>query len=191
MIRTRLALSSVIALAACPASPFEEAERLEKADQTREAAAAFRAIAGSDPANLAAWDRAVALYCRKLIDVGECTKTLDLELRLLGKLDRHREVLSEVLEERARARLDEGLAKTALMDLERAMQAGPGRASVHSARAKVYLSLGEWEMAQQALEKARALDPNHAESQELIKLLPPESSTRAVGAEEDAPFGGR
>src|SRR5688572_18422737 len=97
-------------LSACPSSPLAEAEALEQRGELEAAAQQYLRIAKADPANLAAWDRAIEIQCRRRIDVGACIGILDLELDLIGSLQRHHDALGEVLERRARARLDQGMA---------------------------------------------------------------------------------
>lgn len=170
-------------LASCAQTPIEAAEALAQRGQKAEALAAFKAIAKQDPAHLAAWDRAVALACRELVDVGECLGVLDLELELLGKLDRHHDALGEVLERRARARVEQGLLDAALDDLARAERAAPERAGIFVVRALALVARGDRAAAKVALEHAVALDPQA-----------PGLSAAAARVEgmaaDDAPFGG-
>jgi tetratricopeptide (TPR) repeat protein len=165
----------------CPENDFDRAKKLEEEGHYREAGELYVDIAKRDPANLAAWDRAVEVWCRKAINVGECMGVLDLELDRLGNLDRHSEALSEVLELRARARIEQGLVDAALDDLQRAEKASPKRASVFVARARAYVQAGKRAPALEALERAQMLDPNDKEIDELAALLPDE---------EDEGFGG-
>lgn len=183
--RTRpaaLALALVLA-GGCTQTPIEAADALARDGKKVEALAAFKAIAKKDPAHLAAWDRAVALACRELVDVGECLGVLDLELELLGKLDRHHDALGEVLERRARARVDQGLLDAALDDLARAERAAPERAGVFVVRALALVARGERAAARASLERAAVLDPQA-----------PGLSAAAARVEgmaaDDAPFGG-
>lgn len=168
---------------ACTQTPIEAAHALARDGKKVEALAAFKAIAKKDPAHLAAWDRAVALACRELVDVGECLGVLDLELELLGKLDRHHDALGEVLERRARARVEQGLLDAALDDLARAERAAPERAGVFVVRALALVARGERAAAKVALERAAVLDPQA-----------PGLSAAAARVEgmaaDDAPFGG-
>ena len=162
----------ILALCACPERALDGARALEASGDLAGAAAAHVEAARRDPANLAAWDGAVRLWCKELHRIDACLEVLDLELDLLGNLQRHRDVLSEALEARARARLEQGLAKSALMDLERARKAGPSRASVMVATARAYVALGAREAAVQSLEKARQLDPNNAEADQVARMIP-------------------
>ena len=165
-------LLAATAISACPHRALDDVRALAAAGQKKEAAALALATAKADPANLAAWDAAVDLWCNQLVVVGECLNVLDLELDLLGNVQRHKDALSDVLVRRARARLADGLPKAALMDLDRAAKAGPKRAGVHIARAEVYASLGERSRAVQALERARKIDPNHHGIDHAAKLIP-------------------
>lgn len=180
--RGALALGLVLG-GGCTATPIEVADALARDGKKVEALAAFKAIAKKDPAHLAAWDRAVALACRELVDVGECLGVLDLELELLGKLDRHHDALGEVLERRARARVEQGLLDAALDDLARAERAAPERAGVFVVRALALVARGERAAAKVALERAAVLDPQA-----------PGLSAAAARVEgmaaDDAPFGG-
>lgn len=169
-------------LCACPDTAMSDAAKLEAAGRTKEAAELYVRIAKHDPANLAAWDKAVELWCNKLVHVGECMSVLDLELDLLGKITRHANALSEVLELRARARLEQGLVEPALNDLDRAERANPRRASVHVARAKALVMLGRRGEAEAAIRAARKLDPNDEEANAMIAELPAtDTSTESFG----------
>jgi tetratricopeptide (TPR) repeat protein len=178
-----LVLALLPMLAACPDRSMDDAAALQKAGRTHEAAAAYFAIAKRDPANLAAWDQAIELWCRRLVDVGQCLGVLDVEKDRLGNLTRHKDALAEVLEGRARARLDQGLANAALEDLERAEKASPLKSSVFVVRAKAMVSLGRRREAIEALTRARTLDPENEEANALIPSLPDE-------APSEEPFGG-
>lgn len=166
---------------------MHEARALVEAGEYRRAGDAFLALAKADPANLGAWDGAVQLWCKDQINVGECMKVLDLELRLLGNLQRHRDALSEVLERRARARLEQGLVAAALEDLARAEKAAPERASVHAVRARAYMMQGESERMLDALRRAKRLDPKLAEADALYRLVP---SGQSDDLRPEAAFGG-
>ena len=83
----------------CADKPMDAAERLHASGDARSAARLYKGIAKKDPANLAAWDLAVDISCRELAEVGECLGVLDLELELLGKIDRHHAVLAEAYHE--------------------------------------------------------------------------------------------
>lgn len=178
-----LAVFAVVLSTGCGERPFEKAQALEARGQLREAAAAYRDLAKLDPANLGAWDRAIDLFCRKVSDVGECLGVLDLELDRLGRIDRHSEVLGEVLETRARARLEQGLIDAALDDLRRAERVTPGRASLYVAEARAHLARSAFPEAIAAIDRARTLDPQNQEADAVVASLP---SRRAA----DAPFGG-
>jgi tetratricopeptide (TPR) repeat protein len=177
-----LAASSII-LAACPANDLEKARALEREGRISEAGELYVDLAKKDPANLGAWDGAVELYCRKHVNVGECISVLDLELDRLGNLERHHDALSEVLELRARARIEQGVIDAALTDLERAEKAGAKRSTVYSAKARAMVHLGRMDDARLALDRAKELDPKNEEIDELLKLLP-------VKTPEDG-FGGK
>jgi tetratricopeptide (TPR) repeat protein len=158
----------------CPAQPFAEAEALERGGDLEGAARQYVRIAKADPANLAAWDRAIELQCRKRIDVGACIGILDLELDLIGSLARHHDALGEVLERRARARLEQGMAEAALEDAERAEKAAAPRAGLYVVKAKAYAGLGRAREARQALEAARRLEPGNEEANAFFADLPPD-----------------
>jgi len=160
-------------LTACPDPEWKALAAREKNDPEG-AAARWVEIAKADRANLAAWDAAVRLWCRELARVDRCVEVLELELDLLGSLQRHQEELSVALEARARDRLKIGLVKSALMDLERARLAGPKRASVLTANAKAYALIGERSLALEQLAKARLLEPDHPEIEEVVRALPDE-----------------
>jgi tetratricopeptide (TPR) repeat protein len=152
--------------------PFDAAEARERAGDLEGAAELYVALAKVDPANLGAWDRAIEIQCRRRVDVGACIGVLELELDLLGSVTRHEEALSDVLERRARARLDQGMAQAALEDLERASKASPRKASVLVARAKAHASLGDAKLARRLLDEARAIDPSNVEASALYAELP-------------------
>jgi tetratricopeptide (TPR) repeat protein len=164
---------ALVLLAGCPARPFAEAEALEEAGDLEGAAALYVRHAKADPADLAAWDRAIEIQCKRRIDVGACIGILDLELDLIGSLERHHDALSEVLERRARARLEQGMAEAALEDLARAQKASPSKVSVLVAKAKAYAGLGKGREAREALEAARRIEPGNAEMNEFFADLPP------------------
>lgn len=170
-------------LLACEAKPIEVAEALARSGKHAEAVRAFKEIAKRDPAHLAAWDRAVAIACREQVDVGECLGVLDLELELLGKLDRHHDALAEVLERRARARIDQGMLDAALDDLARAEKAAPDRAGVFVARAIALVARGDRAGAKDALALAARIDPRAPGLAAVTARV--EGTT-----DEDAPFGG-
>ncbi|MEQ9499026.1 MAG: tetratricopeptide repeat protein [Deltaproteobacteria bacterium] len=159
-------------LTGCPDDSLDRARKLEAEGRIREAGELYQHIAKKDPANLGAWDGAVDLWCNKHVDVGACMGVLDLELDLLGNVERHRDALSEVLELRARARAENGMAQAALTDLERAEKAGPERPTVYTAKARVLMMLGRPDEAHDALDVAKRLDPNNAEADALYKELP-------------------
>lgn len=184
MKRSFALILTVLATGACAERTTGEAAALHQAGKVREAAVAYRAAAKADPANLAAWDGAIELFCRELADVGECLSTLDLELDLIGKLDRHRDVLGEVLERRARARLDQGLVEAALSDVERGLRAAPDRPGLHVARARAYLATGDLQRATDAVTIARKVAPADGEVLRLVDELFPDPEGK------DAPFGG-
>ncbi len=150
------------------------------------AAEAYRMAAKRDPANLAAWDGAVRLFCEELARVGECLSTLDLELDLIGNVVRHTAAYASALEQRARARLETGMAAEAQSDVERAMKVTPNRASLYVVRARAHLARGDKEKAEKDLTRARQLDPTQAEANELIEVLnaAPEPEDRFGGNTE-------
>ena len=158
----------------CPDKPLDEARRLEESGELGKAAAAYLAAAKADRANLSAWDGAVKIWCKDLARIDKCLEVLDLELRTLGKLTRHHDFLSVALEQRAKQRMQQGLVKSALMDLKRAAKAGPLRASVYVEQARAYSALGIRHLAEQALKKARKLDPKNKDADEVAKQLPNE-----------------
>lgn len=170
----KASLLLLLLLYACPAHPFADAEALERAGDLEGAAQHYVRLAKADPANLAAWDRAIELQCKKRIDVGACIGILDLELDLIGSLARHHDALGEVLERRARARLEQGMAEAALGDLDRAERAAPLRSSIQVVKAKAYASLGKAREARQALEAARRLEPGNEEANAFFADLPPD-----------------
>ena len=163
-----------IQLVGCPEKPLDEARRQEAAGNLGKAAEYYLAAAKADPANLSAWDGAVKIWCKDLARIDKCLEVLDLELRKLGKLTRHHDYLSVALENRAKQRMQQGLVKSALMDLQRAAKAGPLRASVYVEQARAYSALGIRHLAEQALKKARKLDPNNRDADEVAKQLPNE-----------------
>lgn len=166
-----LALASLTALFGCPDDPLGEARRLESQGELAEAAEAFRRAAKRDPANLAAWDGAVRLYCETLARVGECLSTLDLELDLIGNVVRHTAAYATALEQRARARLESGMPAEAEADIERALRVTPERASLFVVRARARLARGERAEAEKDLARARQLDPGLAEANEVVRAL--------------------
>ncbi|MFO0724571.1 MAG: hypothetical protein U1E65_12360 [Myxococcota bacterium] len=182
--RLNALLLAAAALSACQTRPFESARALESAGKLSEAAIAYRDLAKTDPSNLPAWDKAIELFCRKIGDVGECLGVLDLELDRLGKIDRHSDALAEVLETRARARLEQGLVDAALDDLGRGERVSPGRASLFVVEARALLMKGQQAQATRAIDRARTLDPNNREADALV------ASLGSAGRADDAPFGG-
>lgn len=175
-------------LTACPARALDEARALEAEGHLQEAGERYVAIAREDPANLAAWNRAVDLWCRKSTNVGECMSVLDLELHVLGNVDRHKEALAEVLEARARARLQQGLVDAALDDLSRAERAMPKRASVYTARARALAARRDRDEAIAALHRARELDPQNPEIAEILAQL--DAAAQPPPSSPDEGFGG-
>ena len=188
--QARAVLILAISLTACPDRRLQDARTLAEAGKSREAAEAFVALAKSDPANLAAWDGAIQIWCQDEIHVGQCMSVLDLELKLLGTLQRHRDALAEVLERRARARLAQGMMNAAIDDLERSVKAGPERATVHAARARVFMMQGDRARMLEALKRARTLDPNLAEVETLYGLVPTEPGQADAEPPSEAGFGG-
>lgn len=170
-----------ITLAACPANDLEKARALEREGKIAEAGELYVDLAKKDPANLAAWDGAVDLYCKKHVHVGQCMSVLDLELDRLGTLERHHDALSEVLELRARARIEQGIIDAAMSDLERAEKAGPRRSTVQSAKARALVAVGKMDDARAALKKARELDPKNEELLEIEKMLPGDGPAEDFG----------
>lgn len=156
----------------CPSNPLGRAQAFEQAGDLQSAARTYVAVAKADPANLAAWDRAIDIQCKQRIDVGACMGILDLELDLLGNLSRHHDALAEVLEMRARERLKQGFLDAALSDLERATKASPNRASLYVVQAKALSAQGKASEARSVLMRARALDPSNAEASALFAELP-------------------
>jgi tetratricopeptide (TPR) repeat protein len=167
-----LSLPLTLALVGCPDRPLEVAKSLAAQGQHAEAGARFLEVAKADPADLAAWDGAVEAFCHRLHDVGRCMETLDLELELLGNLQRHRDALSEALERRARDRIAQGMVDAGLADLDRAEKAAPERAAVQVVRARALIMRGERAAALAALERARKLDPEDPEVDEVLRLVP-------------------
>ncbi len=153
---------------------MNKAKELEQLGQLKEAADRYWSIAKDDPANLGAWDGAVRIWCKLDINVGRCMEVLELELDVLGNLQRHQDALSEVLELRARARMEQGLANAALSDLVRSEKAAPERASVLIAKARALVMLGRRKDAIAALDRARKLEPKNVELQEVTRMLPQE-----------------
>ena len=188
-MRLAVACVGIGVLVGCPADPLEEARRLEELDPAASSAAYLQA-ARADPANLAAWDAAVRLRCEERVDVARCLDVLDLELELLGTVQRHHDALSRALEKRARLRMKRGLLEAARSDLERAKEAGPERASVRAALAKLALMLGETSAARAALEEARMRQPDHPELEELYRLLAPPREAEASPPSAEEGFGG-
>ena len=181
-------IASTLALWGCPEDPLEAARAYAAAGDHVAAGEAFFRAAKSDPASLAAWDGAIESYCSHTERVGECMTVLDTELDLLGSLDRHRDALGEVLERRARARMEAGIVEGALEDLDRAERAAPERASVLVARAKALVMLGRAAEAEAALHRAKRLQPDNAEADALFRAIP-KAPTATVTAPEDT-FGG-
>lgn len=159
------------AIAGCPSDPLAEARGLEARGERVEAAESFRRAAKRDPANLAAWDGAVRLYCEELARVGECLSTLDLELDLIGNVVRHTAAYASALEQRARARLESGMPAEAEADIERALRVTPERASLYVVRARARLARGERAAAEKDLARARQLDPAETEADEVVEIL--------------------
>ena len=182
----RALLIYAVLLTGCPDRRLQDARALVEEGRFKEAGAAFVALAKADPANLAAWDGAVQLWCRDQINVGECVGVLDLELKLLGSLQRHRDALSEVLERRARARLQQGMIESALADLKRAAEAAPERPSVYAAQARAHMMRGARTEMLNALDHAKKLDPKNAEADELYRWAPGNDDD-AIGEAGDGP----
>lgn len=186
---TRISLIALPALLlGCPSSQMDDARALAANGQHEAAGDAFLRIARADPANLGAWDGAIEAFCEEEIRVGRCMEVLDLELDLLGTVERHRDALSEALEGRARARLAKGLVDAALEDLARAERAAPNRPDVLVTRARALVAKGDREGALEALYRAKKIDPDHAEADEVFGLVP-KAPTPAAPAPDDR-FGG-
>jgi tetratricopeptide (TPR) repeat protein len=172
---------------ACPSRDLDRARELEAEGHLREAGEAYVDIAKKDPANLAAWDAAIELWCKKSTNVGECMSVLDLELDRLGNLDRHKSALSEVLELRARARLEQGLTEAALADLDRAERAMPNRSTVFTARARALLKQSDKDAVVEALKRAKELDAANPEIEDILREMNAPKPIRAPSGEG---FGG-
>ncbi len=183
-------LAGLLATLGCPDRRLADARALVEAGRYEEAGDAFVRLAKTDPANLGAWDGAVQLWCRDQVNVGRCMTVLDLELQLLGSLQRHRDALSEVLERRGRARLEKGLVEAALKDFDRAVSAAPERPSVHTARARVFMMRGETNAMLEALDRAKKLAPKHVEADELYQLVPTDASDASTQDGVNDGFGG-
>lgn len=175
----RLRLIGLCLLYGCPDAPLSAATQAEAAGQTDRAAELYLAQAKRDPANLKAWDGAVRIRCTQQARIGACLSVLDLELKLLGAVDRHAQALSATLEQRAQQRLEAGLLDPALSDLDRAQRISPQRAAPWVLRARVYMARGQRAEALKAILQARSLDPNNPDATALMAQLPSE-----------APFGG-
>lgn len=176
-------------LCGCPSSEMDDAKALAAQGRFLEAGETYRRIARTDPANIAAWDGAVDAFCRREVRVGECMGVLDLELELLGNLERHADALSEALETRARARLEQGLVEPALADLARAEKAAPDRPPVLVTKARALIAKGDREAALEALYRAKKLDPEVAGADEVFQLVP--KPPAAAEPSPDEQFGGQ
>jgi tetratricopeptide (TPR) repeat protein len=174
-----------VTLLGCPSDPLLKARRLQDDGQLVAAAHAYLAVARRDPALLAAWDGAVDIQCRTRVDVAACLSVLDLELELLGTLQRHHDALASSLEARARARLLRGLVDAAQADLERAMAAAPDVGSIRAALARVALARGDRALARRRLREARDRDPRLPELEELFSTVHDEGA-----ASDEHGFGG-
>ena len=160
------------ALYGCPDRVLEEANTALKDGRLEDAGKAFLAAARADPAHLAAWDGAISVFCKRRVHVAKCLEVLDLELELLGSIERHRNALAQSLEARARARLEKGLARAALDDLKRAEKAAPEQASIALAQARAWVMLGLREDALDALDRARTLDPKNPGIDSIRQTIP-------------------
>ncbi|MBX2812685.1 MAG: tetratricopeptide repeat protein [Myxococcales bacterium] len=166
----------------CPENPLREAYQAQSHGQLNEAGDTFLRVARSDPANLAAWDGAIAIFCQQRVHVARCLEVLDLELELLGTVHRHRDALSLALEGRASARMDRGLAQAAIEDLARAETVTPNRANIAVLQARAWTMLGQREEALIALERAFSLDSKHPELDLIRAWLPaPQATTTTHG----------
>ncbi len=181
--------AGLLILMGCTSNTVDVARRHERLGDIHRAATLYLAAAKRDPANLAAWDGAVRTRCTLGTDVGRCLGVLDLELDLLGNVVRHRDALANVLEARARARLTQGLVKSALEDLARAARAAPNRATLYTARAKAHTMLGHNAEALEALLLARKLDPHNQEANLLFREIPTQAPARDDDP-SDQTFGG-
>lgn len=175
-------------LIACPSDPLAKARKLEAEGERAAATSAYLAQARRDPANLHAWDRAAALACNDG-GVARCLQVLDLELELLGKVERHADLLAQALERRGRARLEQGLVESALEDLTRSQEVGPDRASVFAAQAKAYLMLGRRVEARERLSQVELRDPELAELRALRALMEAEPSVEEADPKQAAGKG--
>jgi tetratricopeptide (TPR) repeat protein len=171
--RTVRALVTVACAAGigCPDDPLAEPHRLEREGEFAQAAQAYLNAARADPANLAAWDGAVRVACEVRLDVAACLEVLDLELEVLGSVQRHADALAYSLERRARARLEQGLVEAAAADLKRAEAAAPERGVIHATWARLHLAQGDVEAARRALDEARKRSPDLPELKALYQLL--------------------
>ncbi|MEM1026279.1 MAG: tetratricopeptide repeat protein [Myxococcota bacterium] len=170
--------------AGCPTDPLQEAREFEKRGEFAQAAQMFLEAARSDPALLGAWDGAVRIHCEVRVDVASCLEVLDLELEVLGSVQRHADALAESLERRARARLEQGLLDSAASDLQRAEAAGPERGSVHAVWARLHLARGDPSKARRSLDAARARTPDLPELEGLYQVLEAQAPSDPEG------FGG-
>lgn len=168
----------------CPERPLKQAQTLEKEGQYEKAGDMFLRAAKDSPGNLPAWDGAVRMFCEQEVRVGRCLEVLDLELQVIGNLDRHRNVASQALNRRARARLDQGMVDAAASDLARAEKLGPPLPEVLLTRARIALAQGKQDEAVQALLRAKKLQPDFTEAEVLLREL-----SEAQDAPLDA-FGG-
>lgn len=160
----------------CPDDPLAEARKLERDRQLAEAAAAYLEVARADPAHLAAWDAAARIHCRERRSISDCLQLLDLELELLGQVERHGALLAEALEARGRARLKQGMVHAALEDLTRSQEVAPDRASIFLAQARAYLMQGRQVEAEERIRQARRREPGHPELDELESMIRPTDS---------------
>lgn len=183
-----LSLSGVLLLVACPENPLKNAYQARDIGQLDKAGYLFLNAARRDPANLAAWDGAVSIFCEKKVHVGRCLEVLDLELDLLGSIERHQDALSISLESRAQARLESGLPRAALDDLNRATEVAPDRAEVALLQAKALIMLGKREAALDAIERAFALKPTLKDINQVRAMIP---APLSVQESTDEGFGGR
>ncbi len=176
-------------LLGCPDSPLEQAQAAEKAQKFQEAGEHYIAAAKAHPANLATWDGAVEIFCKKEVRVGRCLEVLDMELKLLGNLDRHVHVASGALDRRARARLDQGMVQAASSDIERAERLGPPPAPVLVTKARILLAKGDRSEAVELLVRAKKLDSQNREAETLLQEL--SVNPGAEDPPEPEGFGGK
>lgn len=184
-------IASSLLIAACARGDLDAARRLEAEGRLRAAGAAFQRLAESDPANLAAWDGAVRIWCRRLAAVGRCAAVLGEERARIGRVERHEAALFDALVGRAHARIDAGLIAAAADDIARAEKMRMASPRLVAAKARLALRTNAPDQARNHLQAGLNRWPDAPELQAVAQTLETRRDQQfggeAVPAKDGAP----